>query len=382
MANPFRRSNREDSRPQDWLRGRSEWRLLTEALLPADVIEQINGLVDRQGWLGQRIKLPASTTRSMAWLRRAPPIDLSIQDVHQQPFPAGFLPIAQAVCAERLCMGMTLQHFPWASLAALADGLSVQEHQTVVGLTPARLQISTSQVELQTEGIHWPASALPEAVALCQAMGGELMQGKSGQLYLASEGVIDLISPMPELVMGQHLPDLEPVGQQASIWRQSINQLQMNLFEPSQADSSRAQTLWPWGTGSLPMVLNPSLETRGEPLPDDLPLPIRGLMLWLRSLGFAPELSLHQAPSMAGLWQEQDLLDWLDQWLKTLEAMDRDNIGRLILTQPWSARVFERSSTVWSWRRVVDRGPWMRKKRPLHRVLDRLLATLLLPEQD
>jgi hypothetical protein len=382
MANPFRRSKRDDSRQQDWLRGRSEWRLLTEALLPPDVIEQIHGVVSRQGWLGQRIKLSASTTRSMAWLRRTQPLVLSTPDVHQQPFSAGLLPLAQAVCSERLCVGMTIEHFPWASLAALADGLLVQEHQTMVALTPARLQISTSQVELQTEGIHWPASALPQAAALCQAMGGELMQGKSGQLYLASSDVIDLISPMPELVVGQHLPDHEPVGQHASAWRQSINQLQMSLFEQSQADPSLAQTLWPWGTGSLPVVLHPSVEALGESVAETLPLHLRGLLMWLRSLGFAPQLSLRPAPVMAGLWQEQDLLDWLNQWLQTLEAMDRDNIGRLILSHPWSASVFERSSTVWSWRQVVDRGPWMRKKRPLHRVLDRLLAILPLAELD
>lgn len=274
-------------------------------------------------------------------------------------------------------MGMTLQHFPWASLAALADGLDVKEHQTIIGLSPARLEISTNQVELRTQGVHWPENALPVALKLCEDLGGSLLQGLSGQLYLASDQLIDLVSPMPELVVGDHLPDHEPVGQQASLWRQAINGLQMAVFEPSQADPHQAQTLWPWGVGSLPIVLQQPTGLGDQPPQTcDLPLHLRGLVQWLGSLGFSPRLSLTNAPTMDGLWQEQDLVDWLNDWLAILESLDQDNIGGLLLSSPWSAQFIERSSTIWSWRRVVKRGVWFRKKRSLEQVLSRLLETL------
>ncbi|MFZ9997725.1 MAG: hypothetical protein ACO3FG_07930 [Burkholderiaceae bacterium] len=386
MANPFKRRqrdhHREHSRQQDWLYGRSEWRLVANALLPASHAEQIRQLVGSQGWLQQRVRCSASTTRSLAWLRRTDPIAHAIQDVHQQPFSAGLLPIAQAVCAERLCMGMTVQQFPWASLAALADGLVVKEHQTIIGLTPARLEISTSQVELRTQGVVWPESECHLAERLCQDMGGTLLQGRSGHLYLASDDLIDLVSPMPELVVGDHLPDHEPVGQQASRWRQSINALQMAVFESSQADANQAQTLWPWGVGSLPMVLQPLAEPIFDPAASDMPLHLSGLLQWLGSLGFSPQLSLVEAPSLDRLSQEQDVLDWLNQWFSRLESMDQDNIGGLILASPWLAHFIERSSTIWSWRRVVDRRSWFRRKRPLEQVLHRLLTTLTSADLD
>jgi hypothetical protein len=207
-------------------------------------------------------------------------------------------------------------------------------------------------------------------------MGGTLLQGRSGHLYLASDDLIDLVSPMPELVVGDHLPDHEPVGQQASRWRQSINALQMALFESSQADANQAQTLWPWGVGSLPMVLQPLVEPILEPAVSDMPLHLSGLLQWLGSLGFSPQLSLIEAPGLDRLSQEQDLLDWLNQWLSRLESMDQDNIGGLILASPWLAHFVERSSTIWSWRRVVDRRSWFRRKRPLDQILNRLLTTL------
>ena len=380
MANPFsqrsRDHRREHNRQQDWLYGRSEWRILNNALLPSSHAQQIRQLVTSQAWLSQRVSLPASATRSLAWLRRTPPIAHHTQEVHQQPFPAGLLPIAQAVCAERLCMGMTIQQFPWASLAALADGLEVKEHQTVIGLSPARLEISTNQVELRTQGIRWPKEALPVAQKLCEDLGGTLLQGRSGQLYLASDQLIDLVSPMPELVIGDHLPDHEPIGQQASLWRQAVNDLQMAVFEPSQEDPGQAQTLWPWGVGSLPIVLQQSSGLVDQNQTRQLPLYLQGLVQWLGSLGFTPRLSLTEAPTMDGLWQEQDLVDWLNQWLTVLESLDKDNIGGLLLTSPWSAQFIERSSTIWSWRRVVNRGVWFRKKRALEQVLHRLLATL------
>ena len=380
MANPFsqrsREHRREHNRQQDWLYGRSEWRILANALLPNSHAQQIGQLVRSQAWLSQRVSLSASTTRSLAWLRRTPAIAHRTQDVHQQPFSAGLLPMAQAVCAERLCVGMTIQHFPWASLAALADGLDVQEHQTIIGLSPARLEISTNQVELRTQGVHWPQNAMPVAQRLCEAMGGSLLQGRSGQLYLAADQLIDLVSPMPELVLGDHLPDHEPIGQQASLWRQAINDLQMAVFEPSQENPSQAQTLWPWGVGSLPIVLQQSSALVDQSQTRQLPLHLHGLLQWLASLGFSPRLSLTEAPVMDGLWQEQDLVDWLNQWLKVLESLDKDNIGGLLLTSPWSAQFIERSSTIWSWRRVVNRGVWFRRKRSLEQVLLRLLATL------
>lgn len=380
MANPFsqrsRDHRREHSRQQDWLCGRSEWRLLANALLPSSHAQQIRQLVASQAWLSQRVPLTAATTRSLAWLRRTPAIAHRTQDVHQQPFPAGLLPIAQAVCAERLCMGMTIQHFPWASLAALADGLDVKEHQTIIGLSPARLEISTNQVELRTQGIHWPQNAMPVAQKLCEDLGGSLLQGRSGQLYLASDQLIDLVSPMPELVVGDHLPDHEPIGQQASLWRQAVNDLQMAVFEPSQENPSQAQTLWPWGVGSLPIVLQQPAGLVNQTRIHQLPLHLSGLVEWLASLGFSPRLSLTEAPIIDGLWQEQDLVDWLNQWLTVLESLDRDNIGGLLLTSPWSAQFIERSSTIWSWRRVVNRGVWFRKKRSLEQVLSRLLASL------
>ena len=273
-------------------------------------------------------------------------------------------------------MGMTIQQFPWASLAALADGLEVKEHQTVIGLSPARLEISTNQVELRTQGIRWPKEALPVAQKLCEDLGGTLLQGRSGQLYLASDQLIDLVSPMPELVIGDHLPDHEPIGQQASLWRQAVNDLQMAVFEPSQEDPGQAQTLWPWGVGSLPIVLHQRTQLADPAQADDLPLHLSGLVQWLGSLGFSPRLSLSSAPTIDGLWREQDLVDWLDQWLAVLETLDQDNIGGLLLTSPWSAQFIERSSTIWSWRRVVKRGIWFRKKRSLDQVLNRILQTL------
>jgi hypothetical protein len=380
MANPFsqrsREHRREHNRQQDWLHGRSEWRILANALLPNSHVQQIRQLVSSQAWLSQRVPLSAPTTRSLAWLRRTPAIAHRTQEVHQQPFPAGLLPMAQAVCAERLCVGMTIQHFPWASLAALADGLDVKEHQTIIGLNPARLEISTNQVELRTQGVHWPQNAMPVAQQLCEAMGGSLLQGRSGQLYLAADQLIDLVSPMPELVVGDHLPDHEPIGQQASLWRQAINDLQMAVFEASQENPSQAQTLWPWGVGSLPIVLQQSSGLVDQNQTRQLPLYLQGLVQWLGSLGFTPRLSLTEAPTMDGLWQEQDLVDWLNQWLTVLESLDKDNIGGLLLTSPWSAQFIERSSTIWSWRRVVNRGVWFRKKRALEQVLHRLLATL------
>jgi hypothetical protein len=380
MANPFsqrsRDHRRERNRQQDWLYGRSEWRVLDDALLSSSHTQQIRQLVSAQAWLSQRVSLSVSTTRSLAWLRRTPAIAHRTQDVHQQPFPAGLLPIAQAVCAERLCMGMTIQHFPWASLAALADGLDVKEHQTIIGLSPARLEISTNQVELRTQGIHWPQDAMPVAQKLCEDLGGALLQGRSGQLFLASDQLIDLVSPMPELVVGDHLPDHEPIGQQASLWRQAINDLQMAVFEPAQESPNQAQTLWPWGVGSLPIVLQRPTASVNQTQARDLPLHLSGLVQWLGSLGFSPRLSLTTAPIIDGLWQEQDLVDWLNRWLTVLESLDRDNIGGLLLTSPWSAQFIERSSTIWSWRRVVNRGVWFRKKRALEQVLHRLLATL------
>lgn len=386
MANPFRRRKRDDrrdhSRQQDWLYGRTAWRLLVNALLPTSQAEQITQLVGSQGWLTRRVHLSPSATRSLAWLRRSAPAPQPMLDVHQQPFSAGLLPIAQAVCAERLCLGMTIAHFPWASLAALADGLDVKEQQTIVGLSPARLEVSTSQVELRTQGVHWPTSAMPAVVQLCEDMGGSLMQGRSGQLYLASDQLIDLVSPMPELVVGEHLPDHEPTGQQASLWRRSINALQMAVFEQSQANPQQAQTLWPWGVGSLPIVLPTLPESIDSRDTQHLPLYLSGLLQWLGRLGFAPRLSLQTAPVMDGLWQEQDLVDWLDQWLAVLESIDQDEVGGLILASPWSTRFIERPSTSWRWRRVVDRSPWFRKSRTLEQVLSHLLQSLSVDELD
>ncbi|MFZ9161183.1 MAG: hypothetical protein ACO21Q_00955 [Burkholderiaceae bacterium] len=386
MANPFRRRNqdhrRDHSRQQDWLYGRTTWRLMVDALLPPSQAEQITQLVGSRGWLAQRVHLSPSATRSLAWLRRSVPASHTLLDVHQQPFSAGLLPIAQAVCAERLCLGMTLQHFPWASLAALADGLDVREHQTIVGLTPARLDISTNQVELRTQGVHWPPSAMSVVVQLCEDMGGSLMQGRSGQLYLASDQLIDLVSPMPELVVGEHLPDHEPKGQQASLWRRSINALQMAVFEQSQADPQQAQTLWPWGVGSLPIVLPPPSESIDTRDTQHLPLHLNGLLQWLGRLGFSPRLSLQTSPVMDGLWQEQALVDWLHQWLVALESIDQDKVGGLILASPWSARFIERPSSAWTWRGVVDRTPWFRKTRTLEQVLSRLLQSLTVDELD
>ena len=380
MANPFsqrsRDHRREHNRQQDWLSGRSEWRLVNNALLPSSHAQQIRQIVASQAWLSKRVSLSASTTRSLAWLRRTPAIAHRTQELHQQPFAAGLLPLAQAVCAERLCTGMTIQHFPWASLAALADGLDVKEHQTIIGLSPARLEISTNQVELRTQGIHWPQNALPVAQKLCEDLGGFLLQGRSGQLYLASDQLIDLVSPMPELVVGDHLPDHEPMGQQASLWRQAVNGLQMAVFEQSQENPDQAQTLWPWGVGSLPIVLQQPTGFMDQTQTHALPLHLSGLVQWLGSLGFSPRLSLAEAPIIDGFWQEQDLVDWLNQWLAVLESLDQDNIGGLLLSSPWSAQFIERSSTIWSWRRVVKRGIWFRKKRSLEQVLSRLLETL------
>lgn len=386
MANPFRRRNQDHRRShgqyQEWLTGRTEWRLLVDALVPTSHAEQITQLVGSQNWLTQCVHLSPSATRSLAWLRRSAPAIHTMLDVHQQPFSAGLLPIAQAVCAERLCLGMTVQHFPWAGLAALADGLDVREQQTIVGLSPARLELSTNQVELRTQGVHWPPSAMPVAVQLCEDMGGSLIQGRSGQLYLASDQLIDLVSPMPELVVGEHLPDHEPIGQQASLWRRSINALQMALFHQSQADPHQAQTLWPWGVGSLPIVLPPPSGSAETINTQHLPLHLSGLLLWLGRLGFSPRLSLQTAPVMDGLWQEQDLIDWLAQWLKVLESIDQDQVNGVILSSPWSARFIERPSTAWSWRGVVDRTPWFRRSRTLEQVLSRLLQSLSVNELD
>ncbi|MEY4724968.1 MAG: hypothetical protein RL043_1117, partial [Pseudomonadota bacterium] len=165
---------------------------------------------------------------------------------------------------------------------------------------------------------------MPAVAQLCEDMGGSLMQGRSGQLYLASDQLIDLVSPMPELVVGEHLPDHEPTGQQASLWRRSINALQMAVFEQSQADPQQAQTLWPWGVGSLPIVLPTQPESIDSGDTQHLSLYLSGLLQWLGRLGFSPRLSLQTAPVMDGLWQEQDLVDWLDQWLAVLESIDQD----------------------------------------------------------
>lgn len=364
---------------QAWLQGEGHWVLVAGALRPARQAQQILQVLTRQGWLQGPTTLPAGALRSMAWIHREVRQNASAVEYTSLPYAAGLVPIVRAVCRARLCQGLTETHFPWAALAALADGLRPQEHQTVIALSPARLGLGTQQVELQTQGIGLDASHRPALEDLASAMNSELALGRSGQLYLLAKDPLDLVSCMPDLLAGEHLPDFEPSGRDASLWRQAVNVLQMSLFEASQDDPQQAQTVWPWGIGSLPAVMPAVLPPPTE-APQTGPLALRGLQEWLASLGYSPRLSLQSPPVLQDLWQETSVVQWSHDWASLMTQWDEAQVDRLLLADRWWCRSIGRTKHQWSWRRLTQARPWPSRRRPARELVEVLLQCLSFDE--
>ena len=177
------------------------------------------------------LALSASQANALDWLLASRRLDL------EDPWipPAMALPGHMAWWARHCSAQLKRppEAFPWACLLAAGDALEPEPHETWLVLVPAALAITPQQVGLR---FPTPEHRLPplarEALEVELAHLGRVAQGRSGQLYLCITepsllGHFELLMAHPDVLVGQHLPDFEPGGDNARTWRHAAHRVQM-----------------------------------------------------------------------------------------------------------------------------------------------------------
>ena len=265
------------------------------------------------------LALSASQANALDWLLASRRLDL------EDPWipPAMALPGHMAWWARHCSAQLKRppEAFPWACLLAAGDALEPEPHETWLVLVPAALAITPQQVGLR---FPTPEHRLPplarEALEVELAHLGRVAQGRSGQLYLcitepSLRGHFELLMAHPDVLVGQHLPDFEPGGDNARTWRHAAHRVQMawHALAQSAEDGLLVDTLWAWGAGHL---LGP-LDAADS---------------WLRLPPRAHRIDLSAS--------ENPARDWFIDWTRVLTQLAGAAEATLVVSHQWAGRSF------------------------------------------
>ena len=171
-----------------------------------------------------------------------------------------------AVSAERwLCeafgvAGEELRELPIGALRLLGEGHD-PGGDTWLCADPVHLRFSRNTLVVDAAG---PDLSLDEAAQLAAALNahladfGEFLAPHPRRWYLRARRAPRIVTHSPATVAGRTLEPFLPQGEDAGDWRRLINEAQVLLHNHpvnaarEAAGRMTANSLWPWGAGSLP----------------------------------------------------------------------------------------------------------------------------------
>ncbi|MBM3392284.1 MAG: hypothetical protein FJY34_09980 [Betaproteobacteria bacterium] len=156
--------------------------------------------------------------------------------------------------------GGELREFPIGALRLLGEGLDPGTGAWLCA-DPVHLRFSRNTLVVDAAG---PDLAADEAAQLVAALNGQL--GEFGEFlaphprrwYLRAKRAPRLLTHSPAAVAGRTLEPFLPQGEDAGAWRRLINEAQVILHNHpvnaarEAAGRATANSVWPWGAGSLP----------------------------------------------------------------------------------------------------------------------------------
>lgn len=159
---------------------------------------------------------------------------------------------AQTLLADRF--GLPLRGLPLAPLAALGDGLAVNESEWWLRIEPVYLRPDRDRVLLF--GVELDAGESVQLRELVESHfaddGLELLEPKPGGWYLRLHEDPGAVFSPPASIPGADIADHLPQGEQGRRWRSWLNEVQMLLHE-CELNRRREMRglvpvtgLWPW----------------------------------------------------------------------------------------------------------------------------------------
>lgn len=176
-----------------------------------------------------------------------------------------------AVSAERwLCesfgiAGEELRGLPIGALRLLGEGHDPGGDAWLCA-DPVHLRFSRNTLVVDAAG---PDLDMDEAAQLAAALNnhladfGEFLAPHPQRWYLRTKGAPRIVTHSPAAVAGRTLEPFLPQGEDARDWRRLINEAQVLLHNHplnaarEAAGRPTANSLWPWGAGSLPAAATP-----------------------------------------------------------------------------------------------------------------------------
>lgn len=261
--------------------------------------------------------------------------------------------------AERLLFslfGIKLEgELPTAAVTGLADGLNTHQHYWLRA-DPVELRADLAAVYfIGTKHLMFAAAALNELTNHLQTLlaldGLHLYAPHAHRWYLAMKQDPEIITALPEYVMGKDISNFLPKGKRATYWCKLLTELQMLLY---QADHiSGVNGVWLWGGGALPAASSRIWNYIGasDPL-------TKGLSLLTKQIVLQSPASFEEyqiGSSLAGehllvFLEEKTPVEWEALWFSPLlTSLKRGEFATIGLyphpsvcyqLTPWTSRYF------------------------------------------
>ena len=175
---------------------------------------------------------------------------------------------AAALCADRAALDTGAVHTATVHTATVDTG-AVSAAWVCVA-TPVHYEAQMSSVRLPADGVLSLTAAVAETLVsdfnrVWKGSGIRMTAARSTQLFCIFDRVLEVVTRDPEDVLGRHIEEFLPAGQDAARLRQLISETEMWLFE-HEANRTRTEQrlppingLWFWG-GGAPVAALPNIQ--------------------------------------------------------------------------------------------------------------------------